>query len=85
MTEEEEEKEEQQGENNNILDEEIDSWKEHFGYALREENSILFNKLLSECHIKEEYAKAVNSKGENYSTESLFMTLIFSNRRSLAN
>jgi hypothetical protein len=34
------------------------------------ENRILFNKmLLSECLSDEQYAKAVNSKGENYSTE----------------
>jgi hypothetical protein len=31
-----------------ILSNEIKSW-EHFEYALREENRILFNKMLSEC------------------------------------
>jgi hypothetical protein len=78
MTAEEKKEEQQEEENNNsILDEEIDSWKEHFGYALREENSILFNKMLSQCLTDEQYAKAVNTKGENYSIESLlFMALI---------
>ena len=57
---------------------EIDTWNEHFGYALREENRTLFNRMLSECQDEEQYSKAVNTKGENYSTESLlFMTLIF--------
>jgi hypothetical protein len=82
---EEEEKEEKQGENNILLHKEIESWKKHFGYALREVNRILFNKLLSEYHIKEEYTKAVNSKEENYSTESLlFMTLIFQQQKIIS-
>jgi hypothetical protein len=41
-----EEVQQQEEENKDILDKEIDSWKEHFGYALREENRILFNKML---------------------------------------
>ena len=50
----------------------------HFGYALREENRTLFNQMLCEyLNEEQEYAKAVNTKGENYSTESLFMVLIF--------
>jgi hypothetical protein len=32
----------------NILTREIESWK-GFEYALREENRLLFNKMLSEC------------------------------------
>jgi hypothetical protein len=73
MTGEEEEKNEK-----DILQKEIESWYEHFGYALREENRILFNKMLSECLTDEQYSNAVNSKGENYTAESLFMGLIFS-------
>jgi hypothetical protein len=81
MTEQEAEKEEQQGEekeNKDILDKEIESWNNHFGYALHEENRILFNQMLSEClSDDEQYRNAVNSKGENYTGEPLFMSLIF--------
>jgi hypothetical protein len=75
----EQEKEDQQEEENekDILQKEIESWNDHFGYALYEENRILFNKMLSECLSDGRYRNAVNSKGENYSTESLFMALIF--------
>jgi hypothetical protein len=64
---------------------EIDSWNEHFGYALREEDRTLFNQMLSESLTDEEqYSKAVNTKGENYSTESLlFMTLIFQQQKKM--
>ena len=78
MTGEEEEKDQQEKEKKDILDKEIESWDDHFGYALREENRILFNKMLSECLTDEQYSNAVNSKGENYTAESLFMGLIFS-------
>jgi hypothetical protein len=33
--------------------------------------------MLSECLTDEQYTKAVNAKGENYSAESLFTVLIF--------
>ncbi len=62
-------------EQENILDKEIQSWS-GFEYALREEDSILFKKMLSECQ-KEEYTKASNAKGEYNSAESLFLALIF--------
>jgi hypothetical protein len=81
----EEKKEDQQEENKDILQKEIDSWNEHFGYALREENRILFNQMLSECLTDEEqYRNAVNSKGENYTTESLFMALIFQQQKMIS-
>jgi hypothetical protein len=65
--------------NNILLHKQIESWNEHFGYALREENRILFNKMsLSEYLSDEQYAKAINAKGDNCSTESLlFIALIF--------
>jgi hypothetical protein len=38
--------------------------------------------MLSECLTNEqEYAKAISTKGENYSTESLFMALIFQQQK----
>jgi hypothetical protein len=45
----------------NILAREIKSWK-GFEYALREENRILFNKMLTECREDEVYVSAVSSK-----------------------
>jgi hypothetical protein len=85
MIKEERKEDQQEGEkeNKDILQKEIESWNEHFGYALREENRILFNKMLSECQA-DEYDKAVNSKGENYSTESLFMALIFQQQKMIS-
>jgi hypothetical protein len=63
-----------------ILDKEIESWKS-FEYALREENAILFNKMLEEIR---EYSKAVNVKGQAYSTESLLMALIFQQQKMIS-
>jgi hypothetical protein len=81
----EEGKQEGEKENKNILQKEIESWNEHFGYALREENRILFNQMLSEClSDEEEYRNVVNSKGENYTTESLFMALIFQQQKMIS-
>jgi hypothetical protein len=75
MTGEEEEKggQEEEEENNDILQKEIESWNDHFEYALREEDRILFNQMLSECLSDGQYLNTVNSKGENYSTESLLL------------
>jgi hypothetical protein len=86
MTGEEEEKEyQQEEENKDIIQKEIESWNNHFGYVLREENRILFNQMLSEClQADEQYHNAVNSKGENYSTESLFMALIFEQQKMIS-
>ena len=61
-----------------ILAKEIGSWR-GFEYALREENRILFNKMLSN---KEEYAVSVNAKGENFA-EALFMILIFEQQKMI--
>jgi hypothetical protein len=44
----------------NILVREIESWKS-FEYALREENRILFNKMLSECRENQNYIRAKGS------------------------
>ena len=58
--------------NEDTLSEEIKSW-ETFEYALREENRLLFSKMLSECRENEDYINAVSSKDECFSAESLFM------------
>lgn len=51
-----------------------------FGYASREENRILFEKMLNECK-KKECVSCVNAKGENFSTEALFLILIFEQQK----
>ena len=68
-------------EQENILTKEIESWSK-FNYALREEDRILFNKILNDCQ-KEEYGKAFKAKGEYNSAESLFMALIFQSKKRL--
>src|SRR5438874_11014919 len=68
--------------NKDILIEEIKSW-EHFEYALREENRLLFNKMLSECHENGDYVRAANSKGGLFAAESLFMVLILQQQQMI--
>ena len=65
-----------------ILSEEIESW-EHFEYALREENRLLFSKMLSECKQNEDYMKAASSKDEFLSAESLFIVLILQQQKMI--
>jgi hypothetical protein len=76
MAKEEEEKEK-------ILTNEIESWS-NFEYALREEDRILFKKMLNECQKEEEYSKAFDAKGKYNSTESLFMALIFEQQKVIS-
>ena len=68
---------------NNILPKEIESWSK-FEYALREEDSILFKKMLNECQKEEDYSKAFNAKGKYDSTESLLMALIFQQQKMIS-
>jgi hypothetical protein len=70
-------------EDENILAKEIESWK-GFEYALRKPNATLFNKMLKECLENEEYAAAFKTKGPQYSTESLFMALIFQQQKMIS-
>ena len=67
---------------NNILIREIESWS-NFEYALREENRLLFNKMLSECKDNEDLVRAANSKDEVFSAESLFMALILQQQKTI--
>jgi len=71
-------------ERENTLTKEIESWSK-FEYALREEDRLLFNKMLNECQQKEEYAKAFKARGEYNSAESLFMALIFQQQKMISN
>ena len=62
-----------------FLTKEIESWK-GFEYALREENRILFHEMLDECR---KYGDAAIAKGDNYSTESLFMALVLQQQKMI--
>src|ERR671932_326111 len=67
---------------NNILIREIESWSK-FEHALREENRLLFNKMLSECKENEDLVRAANSKDEYFSAESLFIALILQQQKTI--
>jgi len=60
-----------------LLAKEIESWKS-FGETLRKEDRILFEKMIQDCY---RYTNAINIKGENYSTESLLMSLILTQQK----
>jgi hypothetical protein len=64
------------------LVQEIDSWN-NFEYALRKENRLLFNKMLSECKENEDLVRAANSKDEYFSAESLLMGLILQQQKMI--
>ena len=68
--------------NKDVLSEEIKSWQ-NFEYALREENRLLFSKMLSECVENEDFIAAVSSKDEFFSAESLFMVLILQQQKMI--
>ena len=57
---------------NDILIKETDSWN-NFEYALRDQNRLLFNEMLSECKENEDFVRVANSKDEFFSAELLFM------------
>jgi hypothetical protein len=65
-----------------VLAKEIETWKD-FRYALREESARLFNEMLSECGHNKDYIRAVSSKGEPHSAESLFMLLILQQQKMI--
>jgi hypothetical protein len=77
-------KNEQKEEKDNvdILAKEIKSWKD-FEYTLREEKALLFNEMLSECGHNRYYTRAVISKGECFSAESLFMLLVLQQQKMI--
>ena len=60
--------------NNNsiILKKEIDKWN-NFSYVLRKQNRELFKEMLQSSY---KYSNAINAKGEQYSIESLIMSLL---------
>jgi hypothetical protein len=56
---------------------------ERLRYALREEDALLFDKMLSECGQNKDYIRAVITKGEYYSTESLFLLLVLQQQKMI--
>ena len=70
-------------EEENKLAMEVESWK-GFEYALRNPNTILFSKMLSECLKNKDYVTAFKTKGPQYSAESLFMVLIFEQQKTIS-
>jgi hypothetical protein len=64
-----------------ILKEEIKTWN-NFGEALRLNDRKLFFQMLKECQVYESGAAA---KGSNMSTESLLMSIIFSQQKIIKN
>ena len=59
--------------NNPILKREIEKWN-NFSFVSRKLNRILFEEMLQSSY---KYSDAINAKGEQFSTESLFLSLIF--------
>ena len=62
-----------------LLAKEIQSWKS-FGDTLRQEERKLFDKMLQQCY---SHIKAINAKGEPYSTESLLLSLILTQHQMI--
>jgi hypothetical protein len=58
--------------NNRILKREIEKWN-NFSSVLRKHNRELFEEMLQ---LSYKYSNAIDAKGENYSTESLIMSLL---------
>ena len=70
-------------EEENKLVTEVESWK-GFEYALRNPNTVLFSKMLTECLENKDYVTAFRTKGSQYSAESLFMVLIFEQQKTIS-
>lgn len=64
-----------------ILKRELDKWK-NYSDILRKPNRILFEKMLQSAY---KYSNAIDAKGENYTTESLLMSLLFEQYKVLNN
>ena len=76
-------KDEIYGNNNNlssiILERELGKWKT-YSYILRNPNRYLFTEMLQSVY---KYSSPIEAKGENYSTESLLMSLIFEHHNKI--
>jgi hypothetical protein len=79
--EQEEQEQSDDGSNSSVLSKEIEPWS-NFEYT-KEENRLLFNKMLSECKENEDYTRAASSKDEFFSAKSLFMVLILQQQKMI--
>jgi hypothetical protein len=62
-----------------LISKEIESWKA-FEESLREEDRKLFNKMIQQCY---RHIRAIQVKGEPYTTESLLMSLILTQQEMI--
>ncbi|MGQ0795663.1 MAG: hypothetical protein ACT4N5_05725 [Nitrosopumilaceae archaeon] len=62
-----------------LLSKEIESWKA-FEDSLREDDRKIFHKMIQQCY---SHIKAINTKGEPYTTESMLMSLILTQQRMI--
>ena len=67
--------------NSIILRKELDKWKT-YSDILRKPNRDLFNQMLQSSYM---YSNSVNAKGENYTTESLIMSLLLEQQYNIKN
>ena len=59
--------------NNTILKKEIEKWN-NYSFVLGKPNRILFEEMLQSSY---KYADAINAKGDQFSTDSLLLSLVF--------
>ena len=64
-----------------ILKQELDKWY-NFSFVLRKNNRILFEEMLRSSY---KYSRAIEVRGKENSTDSLFMSLIFDQQKILLN
>src|SRR5918995_6824903 len=67
--------------NSIILQKELDKWKT-YSDILRKPKRELFNQMLQSSY---KYSNAIDAKDENYTTESLLMSLLFEQCKVLSN
>ena len=67
--------------NNTLLKRQIDKWNK-YSFVLRKQNRILFEEMLQASN---KYSNAINAKGEQYSTESLLLSLVFHQHKLINN
>lgn len=64
-----------------ILEREIENW-EGFASELTETDKELFNQMLRSAY---KYSPSIEARGENYSTQSLLMSLLFEQYKIINN
>ena len=62
-----------------LLAREIESWRA-FGDSLRDEDKKIFDKMIQQCY---KHIKAINAKGEPYTTEAMMMSLILTQHQMI--